>query len=286
MTVFKIQRLNSSDPSYTRELENINLEKKRKTAQYAGEGSTFLLLILGGAIFVYRSVRKQLQQSAEQQNFMIAITHELKTPIAVTRLNLQTLQKRKLDETQQQRLIHNTLQEANRLNTLSTNMLLSSQMEAGGYSMTREEMNLTEVVKQAGADFCTRYPERKINITDDEEVFISADKLLMEIVVNNLIENALKYSPKEAPVNIMLRNTNNEAVLEVIDRGAGIADIEKEKVFQKFYRVGNEATKRAKGTGLGLYLTKKIISSHKGKIFILDNSSGGSTFVVTIKAES
>lgn len=286
MTAFKLEKLNPAERNFTAKAQAVLREKKRKTAQYLGEGSTFLLLILAGAIFVFRSVRKQLRQNIEQQNFMIAITHELKTPIAVTRLNLQTLQKRKLNEAQQQRLIHNTLQEANRLNSLSTNMLLSSQMEAGGYAEAHEEVNWSEIVKKTVSDFSTRYPERKIALNVTEEFYVHGDKLLLEIVVNNLVENALKYSPKDASVNIELVKNNENVVLHVIDHGAGIADEEKKKVFQKFYRIGNEATKRAKGTGLGLYLTKRIINNHHGNIFITSNPGGGSTFTVTLKQES
>ncbi|WP_457848411.1 histidine kinase dimerization/phospho-acceptor domain-containing protein, partial [Staphylococcus aureus] len=86
--------------------------KKRKTAQYVGEGVTFLALIIIGAVFVFRATRRQLKLSQQQQNFMMAVTHELKTPIAITQLNLETLQKRKLEEDKQQKLISNTLQEA------------------------------------------------------------------------------------------------------------------------------------------------------------------------------
>lgn len=286
MARFKIERLNKESQIYDSLLTNINIEKKKKTIQYIGEGSTFLLLILCGAIFVYRSFRKQLRQGIEQQNFMIAITHELKTPIAITKLNLETLQKRRLDESQQQRLIHNTLQEANRLNTLSTNMLLSSQIEAGGYQMTKEETNWTDIVKTGVKDFCTRYPERTVVVDIEQDIFVAGDKLLLEIIVNNLIENALKYSAKDAPIKVLLFSKSKQAVLQVVDQGAGIAEDEKQKVFQKYYRIGNEATKRAKGTGLGLYLTKRIVTSHGGKIIIINNSTVGSTFEVTLDAES
>ncbi|MFX9696122.1 histidine kinase dimerization/phospho-acceptor domain-containing protein, partial [Acinetobacter baumannii] len=81
-----------------------------------GEGVTFLALIIIGAVFVFRATRRQLKLSQQQQNFMMAVTHELKTPIAITQLNLETLQKRKLEEDKQQKLISNTLQEARRLN--------------------------------------------------------------------------------------------------------------------------------------------------------------------------
>ncbi|MCP9750471.1 sensor histidine kinase KdpD [Ferruginibacter sp. HRS2-29] len=286
MTTFKLQRLKSEEVNYPEQYLRIEDEKRRKTAQYIGEGSIFLLLILAGAIFIFRAVRRQLRQSHEQQNFMIAITHELKTPIAVTKLNLETLQRRKLDETQQQRLIHNTVQEANRLNTLCNNMLLSSQIEAGGYRGVDEEASWTNIVTECCQDFTTRYPDRQLQQQIAEDVFVIGDQLLLQIVVNNLVENALKYSPKDSTVTVVLEKKSNIAVLKVIDSGVGIAREERKKVFQKFYRIGNEATKRAKGTGLGLYLTKKIVTTHKGTINISDNPGGGSIVTVSLKAEA
>ena len=114
ITYIRLSELKKDDPAYFANSLQIQEAQKRKTAQYVGEGSTFLALILLGAVFVYRATRRQLRMSQQQQNFMMAITHELKTPIAVAQLNLETLQKRKLDEDTQRKLITNTLQEANR----------------------------------------------------------------------------------------------------------------------------------------------------------------------------
>lgn len=286
MTALKMDAVKKDDVHFAMQYEQIQNAKKVKTAQYIGEGSIFLLLILAGAIFVFRAVRRQLKFSTDQQNFMMAITHELKTPIAVAKLNLETLQKRKLDETQQQRLIYNTLQETNRLNTLCNNILLSSQIEAGGYGVTYEETDWSNLVKACVFDFASRYPERIIHTDIEPEIFVRGDLFLLQMAVNNLIENALKYSPKDAEIKILLKKNNQSVILEVKDHGPGIADNEKKKVFEKFYRTGNEATKRAKGTGLGLYITHKIIISHKGSIALSNNIGGGSIFTVQLKAEA
>jgi two-component system, OmpR family, sensor histidine kinase CiaH len=284
MIELKIADLKKDDIHYIKDYESIQQEKKRKMAQYLGEGAIFFLLISAGAIFVYRSVNRQLKTSLQQQNFMIAVTHELKTPIAITKLNLETLQKRKLEEVQQQKLLQNTLQEANRMNALCNNMLLSSQIEAGGYRATNEEINMGSLVQNGINDFKTRFPQREIFAKITEEAsFIIADQLLISMAVNNLLDNAQKYSPKENKIQVELENNNGTIELRVMDEGPGIDESEKKKIFEKFYRVGNEATKHAKGTGLGLYLTKKIISAHKGKIFVLNNEPKGSIFVIQLQ---
>jgi len=284
MTAFEMRQLNPNQPQYTQQAGKIQQIQKRKTAQYIGEGFTFFLLIMAGAVFVSRSIKRQLKFSIEQQNFMMALTHELKTPIAVTKLNLETLQKRKLEETQQQRLIQTTLQEANRMNSLCNNMLLSSQIEARGFLMSNEEINLSELVAGCVQDFITRYPQRSITTSIAQEIFTDGDQLLLEMAVNNLVENAIKYAPKETAITVALAENKNTITLQVKDEGKGIPPEEKKKVFNKFYRVGNTATKGAKGTGLGLYLTERILHQHKGNISVTDNVPTGSIFTVSLQS--
>lgn len=283
MAVFEISQLVKESPGYESTKQSILEQEKRKTAQYIGEGAVFLVLIGAGAFVIFRAVLKQFRLGQQQQNLMMAITHELKTPIAVAKLNLETLQKRKLDETRQQRLIENTIQETNRLNTLCSNILLSSQIDAGRYSLSKEEINFSELVKKCAGDFITRFPKRSIHTSITEDIFLQGDHLMLQLAINNLIDNALKYSPKETAVTIALQQQRNEIQLSVADEGRGIAASEKKKIFDKYYRIGNKATKEAKGTGLGLYLTKKIIQQHKASIFLKDNIPTGSNFVITFK---
>jgi len=285
MASLKETELKNSGRFNSASYNEIKDQERRKNAQYIGEGVTFLLLIVGGAVFVYRSVKKQLRQSQEQQNFMMAVTHELKTPIAVSKLNLETLQLRKLDEQQQQKLILNTLEEANRMNALCNNLLISSQMEAGGYRHTNEEINLSEFLFAAVEDNQNRYHHREFNKNIEEGIYIKGDQVLLQIAFNNLLENAIKYSPKEKPVSVALSQESGIARITIADQGPGIPHAERKKVFRKFYRLGNEATKSAKGTGLGLYLTKRIIDSHKGEINISENPGGGTIFVINLPAE-
>jgi len=284
MADLRRQEIPVSAANYQQAIAKIEADHDRKVKQYAGEGATFFLIILVGAILVYRAVKKQLKISQEQQHFMMAITHELKTPIAVSKLNLETMQKRKLDEEQQQRLLRNTLHETDRLDALCNNLLVSSQMESEGYKILKDEINLSLLTISCITDFNIRFPQRNIIQEIAGDVIVTGDPMLLQIVVNNLLENALKYSPKETAVKISLQQQTGVAVLEVIDNGPGIAEVDKKKVFEKFHRLGNEATKRAKGTGLGLYLCKKIVIRHEGSILISNNPEGGSIFTVNLKA--
>lgn len=257
--------------------------RKRGTAKYIGEGSIFLALILLGAGFVYRSVRRQLRIQQQQANFMMAVTHELKTPIAVAKLNLETLQKHQLDETKKQKLIQMTIQETTRLNNLTNNILVSSQLEGRVYKNSREELNFSDLVKNSVQDFRQRFPNRSWLESIDEEVEISGDPLLLAILLNNLLENAHKYASPGTPVTCRLNSNGNTIELAVSNEGRSIPDAEKKKIFDKFYRVGDESTRTTKGTGLGLYLCKKIAADHNADIHVTNNQPSGSTFAVLFK---
>ena len=278
----KLQELQPGMPQYNQKVLKIKEDKKRKDAQYIGEGITFLLVIVAGAGVVFYLVRRQLQQSQQQQNFLMALTHELKTPIAVAKLNLETLQKRKLEEQQQQRLIQTTLQEANRLNSLCNNMLLSSQIDARGLTMSNEEINISELAASCTGDYIQRFPGKKISAAITPELFTQGDRLLLQMAVNNLIDNAIKYSPKEGCITVELAAENKWVIIKVKDEGKGIEAAEKLRIFTKFYRIGNAATKAAKGTGLGLYLTRKIVQEHNGNIIVTDNTPTGCIFTIAL----
>lgn len=280
ITEIRLAGLTESDPQYVQKKEAVLAANKRKTAQYLGEGITFMMFILLGAVFVYRATRKQLRLSKQQQNFMMAVTHELKTPIAVTRLNLETLQKRKLDEEKQQKLIQNTLSEANRLNTLCNNILLSAQLEAGQYTVNFQEFNMSEMIASILKQYQTRFPARQIVGNIGDEIFVNGEILLIEILVNNLLDNALKYSPKTGRIGIELNQDAHYVVLQVWDEGKGIPLVEREAIFGKFYRGGDEGVRTTQGTGLGLYLCKKIAEDHGADIRVTEHQCGGSNFVV------
>jgi len=286
MSNYKLSELVTSDSSSAKKQISILNEKQRKTTQYISEGATFLALIILGAAFMYRAVRRQFAIQRQQENLMMAITHELKTPIAIAKLNLETLQKHHLDEQKQQRLIEMTLQETNRLSSLANNILVSAQLEAGKRS-DKEDLNFSDLVKSCINDFKRRFPERKweYSITDESEVY--GDALLLQILVNNLLENAIKYSPPHSPIKCSLTNDELLVSLCIADEGAGIPVAERKKVFQKFYRIGNEETRSAKGTGLGLYLCKKIAEDHGATIKIDQHSTQGTKLIVKfVKAKA
>jgi signal transduction histidine kinase len=287
MEGYKIHQLSNTIDStktpqlYQSELDMIHEDHGKNRTKYIGEGSIFFLFIIIGAVFVYRSVRRQFYMQLQQQNFMMAVTHELKTPISVARLNLETMQKYSLDPDKQKKLIRMTLEETARLNFLTNNILVSSQLEGGGYQSSHEELDFSDLLKDCIQDFRNRYPDRNFTEQIEPDMEVKGDPLLLQILINNLVENALKYSPKESPVKAILKKENAGVQLQIIDEGSGIAEDEKKRIFTKFYRIGNEATRKTQGTGLGLYLCSKIARDHNADIRVTNNIPHGANFTIT-----
>ena len=272
----KIDSVTNPD-AYNTRLEEIKEKRSSRSKQYLGEGSTFLLVIIIGAAVVYTSFRRSIRLSKQQNNFMLSVTHELKSPIAAMKLNLQTMAKHRLDEEKKSLLIHRCVTEANRLNDLCNNMLLASQIEGRQYKPAKEKFSFTDLVEDSLKDYAQSYPGR-FEVNDLREYHLTGDKTLIQMAVNNVLENAIKYTPANVPVTISMTEKNGYAILSVADKGTGIPDGEKSKIFNKFYRVGNEETRKSKGTGLGLYLTAKIVRQHRGKITVKDNEPHGAVF--------
>ena len=281
IAAIKFQSIQLSDPSLSVKTQAIQDFQLRKTKQFIGEGLTILLLFLLGAIYVYRSLMKQLRYADQQQNFMMAVTHELKTPIAISHLNIETLLKRELDSAQQLKLLEATLKETKRLDSLSTNILLTAQLDMGQYEANKQLVNLSALVKQTIKSFQERYPSRICNTLVDDALEIQGEPLLIQLLINNLMDNAHKYAPVTEPIYIHLQSNQNSIRLIIKDQGPGIAANDKNKVFEKFYRVGAESTRTTKGSGLGLYLCKKIATFHNATIQLTSNTPTGSIFTVT-----
>jgi signal transduction histidine kinase len=266
---------------YNSKLGELKHELSLRTSQYVGEGTTFLIVILIGAFVVYTSFVRRIMLSRQQNNFMLSVTHELKSPIAAMKLNLQTLEKHQLNEDKRMQLLGRCIKEANRLNDLCNNILFASQIEGRQYKQAREEFDLSELVDTTVKDYAIRYP-RKFEEDIAPGCIILGDKVMLHMAINNLLENAVKYTRADRPITVTLHTKQSNAILAIADQGDGVPDIEKKKIFNKFYRIGNEESRKAKGTGLGLYLTSKIVLQHKGRITIKDNTPSGAIFEICL----
>jgi len=254
---------------------------RNKIFMIIGEGGVFLLLLFFGIWWIKKNVWQDLKRAQKEKNFLLAVTHELKTPIAAIRLNTQTLKNRKLTEEQSQDLCTDIITESNRLETLVNNILLATQFEQNTVLGNWQKTDLSALVEAQIKRFQQLFPERTVNSNIHSNIFIQAEENMFVSLLFNLLENANKYSPASEPISVLLKGSEHIVLLEISDFGIGIPNEERKSVFEKFYRVGNEQTRSQKGTGLGLYIVKEICKAHKAEITIGDNSPRGSRFQIT-----
>lgn len=260
----------------------VHLQPERR-AMIMGEGSTFILVFLVGAISLHKSIKKERRLQDQKRNFLLSVTHELKSPLASIKLLLQTIQKRDLSKQQIQDFIGKSLLDIERLDDMVENMLLASKIDNRSYTFPKAEFNLSalvdNVVNRLQLNKCD-LTQQLINAEIEPKIEITGDKFALTSVVTNLIENAIKYSGPCEVVDVRLYSRDNKIFLEVADHGIGISDTEKPRIFDKFYRVGSEDTRNTKGTGLGLYIVKEVLDKHEASIKVRDNDPSGSIFEV------
>jgi K+-sensing histidine kinase KdpD len=165
---------------------------------------------------------------------------------------------------------------------LVDNVLLVTQVENKNSSSHLTLVNLSELIEHTVERYFEMYLENKwIKLIIDPNVFIKGDNDLLPSLIINLVENAIKYSYETLQVTLTLKTENDKVLFEVADNGCGIPDSEKQKIFEKFYRSGNEETRKTKGTGIGLFIVKQICNTHQALINVTDNKPSGSIFQVS-----
>ncbi|MDQ3110308.1 MAG: HAMP domain-containing histidine kinase [Bacteroidota bacterium] len=248
-----------------------------------GEGSVFLVLLLLGILRTRNSFKKEVAVSTQQKNFLLSVTHELKSPLASVRLQLETIQKRDLPKEKQSEMLLDAIEDTDRLNALVENILVAARLDNHSYAHHPEKINLSDEVKGLSEKASVGYARHHVVKTDiADNIFASCDRIGFHSMFINIMENAVKYSKAGSEIKISLVKRNDAAFLTVADQGSGIAQQEKENVFGRFYRIGNEETRTTKGTGLGLYIVHLLAEAHQWKINIHDNPGGGSIFEITI----
>jgi len=261
-------------------------ELKKRMFMVLGEGSVFIGLLIFGIYKTRNAFRKEFELSRQQRNFLLSITHEFKSPLAAVKLNLQTMQKRELDKAQQQTIIRRSLIETERIHVLVENALFAARLESDNFELYFERINISEFLESIIKDFILRKDsEHHINKFIAPGIFIKGDQLALSSLFFNLLENAEKYSPEGNNIEISLSRTEEQVIFSIRDQGYGIPESEKQRIFEKFYRIGNEDTRKTKGTGLGLFIVQHIVALHKGTIKVRNNYPQGSIFEIKILAE-
>jgi len=260
----------------------VKMQPERK-GMILGEGMMFGLVLLAGAFYMHKSLARERKLQEQKKNFLLSVTHELKSPLASIKLLLQTIQKRDLSKAQILDFIDKSLLDIERLDDMVENMLLASKIENSSYTFPKAKFSLSvlvdSIVNRLQITKCDGN-QQIINAEIEPKIEITGDKFALTSVVTNLIENAIKYSKPCEAVDVKLFAKDGKIHFRVADHGIGIADNEKTRIFDRFYRVGSEDTRNTKGTGLGLYIVKQVLDKHEASIKVKDNRPAGSIFEV------
>jgi len=265
----------------------LHQKKLNKEFAWLGEGISIAIITLIIVLILYVYLDKILKFNLQQRNFLLAITHELKTPVASSSLAIQTAAKLNENNNQTTQILAIALKNMKRLGQLIEQVVLATKLEGSFIKTQKDWVNLQKILENLESDFGENYPENIKNSSFDyRKISLYCDMEMIQISLANLISNSIKYS-EENSVNICVKVLRDgiQTKIMVCDQGIGIPMSERSNVFRKFYRIGDERTRSTKGSGLGLYLVKEIAKLHEARVIIEDNQPQGTCVSMIFKSK-
>ncbi len=249
------------------------------------EGGFFLAVLLGGMTILTRTIRHDAELRARQQNFLAAVSHEFKSPLASMRLSAETLLMRASDP-DTRRLGHRILDDGERLLRMVDNLLDTTRLEEGRMEFAPESLQLRAVAKACAEELGGRARHNDIEIRIDvpEDLSLSADRTTLETILRNLLDNAIKacIAGKGRNVRLHAESTGGRVEISVTDDGLGFPPEDATMIFGKFYRLGDELRRSMPGTGLGLYIVRRLVELSNAQITAASDGPGqGATLTVS-----
>lgn len=248
----------------------------------------FLFFLIAGIVLTVRAAIRELQLAQMRSGFVSNVSHELKTPVSLISLFAEILEDGRVKSEEKKHEYYRVIRgETRRLNKLIENILDFSRIEDGRKTYDLAEGNIGEVIEDLAAAYRYQITGAGFELTTNIQsglppVLIDRDAIAQAIL--NLLDNAVKYSTDVKRISIMAKAHGSGVLIEIADNGIGIARKERKKIFEKFYRVGNDLVHNVKGSGLGLALVKHIVEAHHGKITVASKPGGGSCFSIVIPA--
>lgn len=230
---------------------------------------------------------REILEVRRQDSFIDSVTHELKSPLASLKLCLQTLDREGLSDEKRTEVRTMMAEDIDRLSSFIEEVLQANRLAHGEVGVELEEVRLHELTSRLARSVAIRHKVDPsfIAVQIPEELRLVTDRVSLEIVLRNLIDNAVKYSGEEIAVTIDARldEGSRDVVIEVSDRGIGIGQVDLRRVFNRFYRVASESVRRRKGTGLGLFVVSALVRNVGGSVHARSAGEGqGSVFTVRL----
>jgi signal transduction histidine kinase len=251
-------------------------------------GIIFFALIIAGIVVYTVFLVREIHKNEQQDSFLNAVTHELKTPIASIRLYLETLQSRQLTEAQHKDFYRIMLEDTDRLLGTVEQILKAGEARHASSKKNWEKVDFSAIVAETVELTRLRHhlPGEVLQFAGaaEEQIYLRGNPQELRTAVFNLVENAVKYSGDKKKIEVDLLTPDIDTILlRVRDKGVGIPHPELKRIFKRFYRVASSATGRVKGTGLGLFIVRSIARRHGGDAFAESEGTGrGSTFTLRL----
>jgi|GEM_PF-406869 len=239
-------------------------------------------------ILTIRDMTREREQEEQRSTFISVVSHELQTPIAIIKGYASTLARS--DVSFDPRVVRSRLvaveEEADRLNKLVGNLLYASRIQAGGLQMDIATLELAPLIEGVVRRLQAKFPDIEITLELPANLpVVAADRERIEEVLQNLLDNAVKYSPKKRTVKVSCHATGEEVIVSVSDAGMGISVRDQEQIFERFQRVGDSMSQAIPGAGLGLYICRSIVEAHGGHMWVESALHEGSTFSFSLPRE-
>jgi signal transduction histidine kinase len=248
--------------------------------------SAFILMLMLGIYLFYKYFSREAQLVRLKSEFTDSASHTLKTPLTRIRMLAEKLQLGWVSsEAKKQDYLRAILTETDRMNEMITNMLDFSKIEAGRKQYRFQQHSLAAIVRDTLESYesYARNLGFQMEVEVDEEIPpFPLDAEAIRLVLVNLLQNAIKYSHRVKSIGVRLSREEGNAVLEIRDRGIGIAEGDWEKLFQRFYRVPDSWSQAVEGSGLGLFLVKHAVEAHRGTVSVTSQPGQGSRFTVVL----
>jgi signal transduction histidine kinase len=269
-------------------VENMHNEEISRQMMIGMEGLFFLVLISLGAWMIYRALVKTEELKFHQQNFLMAVTHELKTPLSSMKIYLDTLQNEKIPYEKKQDIIPKVKEDTYRLEKLVENILEAGRFERRGYHLNKEQFNLSSMVDETVENIKKHPLGKRLEISKvefEDNLVVNGDKGALKRAVDAILENSLKYNEQDiVKINISLILKSRFVHLSISDNGIGLTKKDSTRIFNRFYRVGEEIKRSTAGSGLGLFLCREIIKAHSGTVEAVSEGIGkGVSFNIKLK---
>jgi signal transduction histidine kinase len=250
-------------------------------------GSVFTALLSAGVVLYLILSVKAINLTRQQSNFIDAVTHELKSPLASMKLALQTLSRHHVAPEQQAEFFRFVLDDVERLDRLINQVLAAGRLESERVDGEAKDVDLPLLLKQCAVGVCESYrlPVETVRF-DCEPCLVHARPVDLDLVFRNLLDNAVKYGGNPPLVEVCLRRKPGDRVATTIaDNGHGIPRPLRAKIFGRFVRLGQELERERPGTGLGLYIVRTIVRRLRGQVTVHDRvCQPGSVFEVVLPA--